>query len=52
VPHPASEPSEHVILVEGPPDMIAARSAHCPRSQFQERAPGRSRGHGYSWAGE
>jgi hypothetical protein len=26
VPHPADETSEHVILVEGPPDMIAARS--------------------------
>lgn len=27
VPHPAAEASEHVLLVEGPPDMIAARSA-------------------------
>ena len=26
VPHPAIEPSERVLLVEGPPDMIAARS--------------------------
>ena len=26
VPHPAAEPSERILLVEGPPDMIAARS--------------------------
>jgi hypothetical protein len=26
VPHPAAEPSTHVLLVEGEPDMIAARS--------------------------
>jgi Toprim-like len=26
VPHPASEQSERILLVEGPPDMIAARS--------------------------
>jgi Toprim-like len=26
VPHPATEPSERILLVEGPPDMIAARS--------------------------
>ena len=30
IPHPASELSDHVILVEGPPDMIAARSAGLP----------------------
>jgi Toprim-like len=30
IPHPASEPSKHIILVEGPPDMIAARSAGLP----------------------
>ena len=30
VPHPAREASDHVILVEGPPDMIAARSAGLP----------------------
>lgn len=30
VPHPASETSEHIILVEGPPDMIAARSCGLP----------------------
>ncbi|MGH2886384.1 MAG: toprim domain-containing protein, partial [Solirubrobacteraceae bacterium] len=27
IPHPASEASNHIILVEGPPDMISARSA-------------------------
>jgi len=26
IPHPVSESAEHVLLVEGPPDMIAARS--------------------------
>ena len=26
VPHPATEPSKRIVLVEGPPDMIAARS--------------------------
>ena len=26
IPHPASEPAEHILLVEGPPDMITARS--------------------------
>jgi hypothetical protein len=26
VPHPAADPSEQILLVEGPPDMIAARS--------------------------
>ena len=30
VPHPARQTSEHVILVEGPPDMIAARSCGLP----------------------
>jgi DNA primase len=30
IPHPAVEPSEHVLLVEGPPDMIAARSRGLP----------------------
>jgi hypothetical protein len=30
VPHPAKELSDRVILVEGPPDMIAARSAGLP----------------------
>ncbi len=30
IPHPAREPSNHVILVEGPPDMIAARSSGLP----------------------
>jgi Toprim-like len=30
IPHPGCEPSDHVILVEGPPDMIAARSAGLP----------------------
>jgi DNA primase len=27
VPHPARDPSERIVLVEGPPDMIAARSS-------------------------
>jgi 5S rRNA maturation endonuclease (ribonuclease M5) len=30
VPHPAVEPSEQILLVEGPPDMIAARSRGLP----------------------
>jgi hypothetical protein len=30
IPHPAVESSEHVLLVEGPPDMIAARSHGLP----------------------
>jgi hypothetical protein len=30
LPHPAAEPSTHVILVEGEPDMIAARSRGLP----------------------
>jgi len=29
-PHPSTETSNHIILVEGPPDMIAARSAGLP----------------------
>jgi hypothetical protein len=30
LPHPAAEPSTHVLLVEGEPDMIAARSRGLP----------------------
>ena len=30
LPHPAAEPSTHVLLVEGEPDMIAARSHGLP----------------------
>lgn len=30
IPHPACEPSKRVLLVEGPPDMIAARSRGWP----------------------
>ena len=30
IPHPAAEPSEWVVLVEGPPDTIAARSHGLP----------------------
>jgi hypothetical protein len=30
IPHPASEAANHIVLVEGPPDMIAARSAGLP----------------------
>lgn len=30
IPHPACEPSVRVLLVEGPPDMIAARSLRWP----------------------
>jgi hypothetical protein len=26
LPHPAAEPAEHILIVEGPPDMITARS--------------------------
>ncbi len=30
IPHPTREPSEQILLVEGPPDMIAARSRGLP----------------------
>jgi DNA primase len=30
IPHPAAEPAAHILLVEGPPDMLAARSAGLP----------------------
>ena len=30
IPHPAREPSQRILLVEGPPDMIAARSRGWP----------------------
>ena len=30
IPHPARDASDHIVLVEGPPDMIAARSAGLP----------------------
>ncbi|MGH2866334.1 MAG: toprim domain-containing protein [Solirubrobacteraceae bacterium] len=30
IPHPGSEASNHIILVEGPPDMLAARSRGLP----------------------
>jgi len=30
IPHPGSEDSDHIILVEGPPDMLAARSCGLP----------------------
>jgi hypothetical protein len=30
IPHPAREPSQHVVLVEGPGDMLAARSQGIP----------------------
>jgi DNA primase len=30
IPHPAAEPSTWVVLVEGPPDMITARSQGLP----------------------
>jgi hypothetical protein len=30
IPHPAAEPSSWVVLVEGPPDMISARSHELP----------------------
>lgn len=30
IPHPAAERSEHIVLTEGPPDMIAARSCGLP----------------------
>jgi hypothetical protein len=30
VPHPATEPSKWIVLVEGPPDMISARSRGLP----------------------
>jgi hypothetical protein len=30
IPHPAAEPSRHILLVEGPPDMITGRSHGLP----------------------
>jgi hypothetical protein len=30
IPHPATEPSRRILIVEGPPDMIAARSRQWP----------------------
>jgi hypothetical protein len=30
IPHPATEPSPWIVLVEGPPDMISARSCGLP----------------------
>ena len=30
IPHPAAEPSPWIVLVEGPPDMISARSQGLP----------------------
>jgi hypothetical protein len=30
IPHPVTEPACHIVLVEGPPDMIAARSLNIP----------------------
>ena len=30
IPHPNREPSQRIVLVEGPPDMIAARSRGLP----------------------
>jgi DNA primase len=30
IPHPAVEPSEWIVLVEGPPDMLSARSRGLP----------------------
>jgi hypothetical protein len=30
IPHPTAEPAQHLLLVEGPPDMIAARSRGLP----------------------
>jgi DNA primase len=30
IPHPSAEASDHIILVEGPPDMMCARSAGLP----------------------
>jgi hypothetical protein len=30
IPHPSTETSQHILLVEGPPDMIAARSHDLP----------------------
>lgn len=30
IPHPAREASDHIFLVEGPPDMVAARSCGLP----------------------
>jgi hypothetical protein len=45
IPHPAREASNHIILVEGPPDMIAARSSGLPAIAI----PGTSAWHA-SWA--
>jgi hypothetical protein len=37
IPHPAAEPSEWVVLVEGPPDMISARSRGLARQRHPRR---------------
>ena len=37
IPHPSSETSKHILLVEGPPDMIAARSHEPPRDRRTRR---------------
>ena len=39
IPHPAREASDRIILVEGPPDMVAARSSGLAR----DRHPGHDR---------
>ena len=41
IPHPATETAQHILLVEGPPDMIAARSRAIPaRSPSPATTPG------------
>lgn len=40
IPHPARERSPRILLVEGPPDMIAARSQRGRRSRSPATTPG------------
>jgi hypothetical protein len=51
VPHPAAELSERILLVEGPPDVIAARSRGLRRSLYPGTTPGSPPGHRYSPGG-
>jgi hypothetical protein len=51
VPHPAAEPSTWVVLVEGPPDMISARSQRLPAIASPETTRGSPHGRSSSSAG-
>ena len=44
LPHPAAEPSRQIVLVEGEPDMLAARSHGLPAIAYPGSSPGRPSG--------